>query len=141
MARFLSPAWFDEIDSTDMDPRHPGSMEEPGTTEGPGESLVLRQVVTDTPDGDIGYLVRIHSGRVRVERPSEVGGRSGDADVTITCDWSTAAAIAQGNLSTQKALMQGRLRVRGDVARLVGRTAQLGGLDAVPRRVRESTTY
>jgi putative sterol carrier protein len=98
-------------------------------------------VVTDTPDGDIGYLVRIESGRVRVERPSDVGGTTADADVTITCDWPTAAAIAQGILSTQKALMQGRLRVQGDVARLVGRTAQLAGLDAVPGRVRESTTF
>ena len=53
-------------------------------------------------------------------------------DLTITCDWATAAELAQGKLSAQAALMAGRLRVRGNLARLAGRAADLVGLDPVP---------
>ena len=135
MVRFLSAAWFDEIDSAGHNPLR---LDATGDQR---HDLVLHQVVTGTPDGDVDYFVTIQSGRARVERQPEAGHPVPEADVTITSDWPTATAIAQGRLSTQKALMQGRLRVRGDVARLVGRTAQLVGLDAVPASVRENTTY
>src|ERR1700677_1056754 len=62
-------------------------------------------------------------------------------DLTITCDWATATAMAQGHLSAQTALMDGRLRVRGNLARLAGCAADLVGLDPVPAEVRHQTTY
>jgi hypothetical protein len=62
-------------------------------------------------------------------------------DLTITCDWATATGLAQGTLSAQAALMAGRLRVRGDLAGLAGRAADLAGLDPVPASVRRQTTY
>ncbi len=135
MVRFLSSEWFDQIDATGADPADPDVVADHA------DDLRLRQVVTGTPDGDVAYMVMIRDGRARVERQPDVSHAPPEADITITSDWPTAAAIAQGQLSTQKALMQGRLRVRGDVARLVGRTAQLAGLDAIPAGVRENTTY
>jgi hypothetical protein len=49
--------------------------------------------------------------------------------------------MAQGLLSAQAALLEGRLRVKGDLARLSGRAADLAGLDPVPDAVRRQTTY
>ena len=47
----------------------------------------------------------------------------------------------RGRSPTQAALMAGRLRVSGNMARLSGRAADLVGLDPVPESVRRQTTY
>jgi SCP-2 sterol transfer family len=131
MARFLSAAWFDEIESAST----PGS----GNADS-DERLVMEQVVTGTPDGEVTYLVVVEGKRARVVRPSP-HGYTAEVELTITCDWPTAAAIAQGRLSTQRALMQGRLRVRGNPTALLRRGAQLAGLDPIPNTIRKNTTY
>jgi hypothetical protein len=159
VARFLSEAWFDEVESS-----HNGDhgAEGSGRASGHEDHLVLEQIVTGTPEGQVSYLVVVAGGRARVERrrvPPGVEGAGGDradadragadradADragvrLTITCDWPTATAIAQGRLSTQRALMQGRLRVRGNSSALLGRNIQLANLDPVPPEVRKNTTY
>jgi SCP-2 sterol transfer family len=135
MARFLSAAWFNEIESA-------GAAGGAGTdgNQDPAERLVMEQVVTGTPDGEVSYLVVVEGKRARVVRPSS-GATLTEADLTITCDWPTATAIAQGHLSTQRALMQGRLRVRGSPAALLQRGAQLAGLDPIPAAIRKNTTY
>ena len=135
MARFLSAAWFDEIESA----RPAGRAGGDGNL-GPTGSLVMEQIVTGTPDGDVGYLVVVEGGGARVERRSSGNTRT-EADLTITCDWSTATAISQGRLSTQRALMQGRLRVRGNPADLLRQSERLAGLDPIPAAIRKNTTY
>jgi hypothetical protein len=131
MARFLSADWFDEIESAST----PGA----GNTE-PDERLVMEQVVTGTPDGEVSYLVVVEGRRAHVVRPSP-GDAPTEAELTITCDWPTATAIAQGRLSTQRALMQGRLRVRGSPTAMLRRGAQLAGVDPIPAAIRKNTTY
>jgi hypothetical protein len=138
MARFLSPDWFDEVGHAARP-----ACDAAGADDG---ALVLEQVVRDTPDGEVRYRVVVTSGRAYIERPSANGagtesGAAGPPDLRITCDWSTAAAMAQGLLSAQAALLEGRLRVKGDLARLSGRAADLAGLDPVPEAVRRQTTY
>jgi hypothetical protein len=128
MARFLSPEWFDEIVR-----RQP-----PAVDEGPpGQRLVIEQVVRDGPDGEVRYRVVIAGSAARIEPAANAPA----ADLTITCDWATATAMAQGGLPAQAALMQGRLRIRGNLARLAGRGSDLVGLDPVPADVRARTTY
>jgi SCP-2 sterol transfer family protein len=73
--------------------------------------------------------------RSRVVWP--VPGDAPPADLRITTDWETAVAVARGELSTQRALMQGRLRVSGSPDRL-GAAART---DPVPAGVRQSTTF
>src|SRR5580658_2998509 len=104
MPRFLSPEWFEAVAR-----RGP-----PASTD---QDLVLEQVVRDTPDGEVRYRVVVSDGRAYVEAPSP-GQTAIKADLTITCDWATAAAVAQGLRSAQSALMEGDLRVQGDLARL-----------------------
>ena len=131
MARFLSADWFDEIESA--------STSGAGSTD-PDQRLVMEQVVTGTPDGEVRYLVVVEEGRTHVVRPSP-GDTPTEAELTIICDWPTATAIAQGRLSTQRALMQGRLRVRGSPTALLRRGAQLAGVDPIPAAIRKNTTY
>jgi hypothetical protein len=123
MARFLSPAWFDELPPPPTDPSE--------------ADLVVEQVVNGTPDGDVRYQVGVTGAAAYVHHPT----RPHDADLTITADWPTAAAIAKGELSTQAALMSGRLRVHGNLAHLAGRAADLVGVDPIPDDVRRRTTY
>jgi hypothetical protein len=49
--------------------------------------------------------------------------------------------MAQGRMSSQAALVAGRLRVKGNLTRLSGRSGDLVGLDPVPEPVRKATTY
>jgi hypothetical protein len=133
MARFLSAEWFAEV-----------ARRVPPAPAGP-DDLVLEQVVRDTPDGEVSYRVVVHDGVAYLEPPPAApagnGSRTTPPDLTIACDWTTATAIAQGQLSTQAALMEGRLRINGNLARLAGRASRLAGLDAVPDEVRRLTTY
>jgi hypothetical protein len=133
MARFLSPAWFDEL------PEPPASLAPP--------EIVIEQVVTATPDGEVRYRVAMADGAAYVSRPDDDRGAqaatngSPPADLVLTTDWATATAIVRGELSTQAALMTGRLHVRGNLARLTGRAADLLGVDPVPAAVRQRTTF
>jgi hypothetical protein len=148
MPRFLSPEWFDAV-SNHSDKGDQGSGSDPGPADAGAEShhtihgpspdrLVLEQVVIGSPDGNVRYFVVVEHGHARIVEP---GFFRHMADLTITTDWETATAMARGELATQTALMQGRLRVRGNLARLTGRSADLAGLDPVPEAVRKTTTY
>ena len=68
-------------------------------------------------------------------------GAVGVAAPIQVSDWATASALAQGRLSAQAALMAGRLRIRGSLARLSNWSAGLAGVDPVPPDVRQRTTY
>jgi SCP-2 sterol transfer family len=145
MARYLSREWFDEVVAAS------------GPDAAGGRDLVLEQVVLDTPDGDVRYRVAVGDGTVRLIAPPHpappaapdgagngTAGPSWDAgaaDLTFTSDWATATALAQGVLSAQTAIMEGRLRVRGSLTRISGQAPRFAGLDPVPEEVRSRTTY
>lgn len=124
MARYLSAEWFALVSSA--------PLAEPAV-------IVLEQVVRETPDGAVVYRVEIGPSRARIMWP--VPADASPADLRITTDWDTAISVAQGDLSTQRALMQGRLRVSGSPDSLAGATSTLAGLDPVPAGVRENTTF
>lgn len=124
MARYLSEEWFALVSSA--------PLPEPAI-------VVLEQVVRDTPDGSVAYRVEIGPSGARVAWPVPAGAPP--ADLRISTDWDTAVSVARGDLSTQRALMQGRLRVSGSPDQLAGATSTLAGLDPVPAGVRENTTF
>jgi hypothetical protein len=127
MARFLSPEWF-------------GEAARPAAASGSDDrtvDLVVEQVVTETPYGEIRYQVVVAAGSPRIVAP---GDRSLPADLTFTSSWDTAVGIASGRLSAQRALMEGRLRVQGNLSLAIDAT-QLSGLDALPTQVRATTTF
>jgi hypothetical protein len=138
MARFLSADWFAEVARDG--PPGPAGTSSAGAKH--AEQLVLEQVVHGTPDGEVRYRVVARDRTAHIEPIGTThNGPNAAPDLTISCDWATAVALAQGNLSAQGALMAGRLRVRGNLARLSGWAAGLAGLDPVPPEVRRRTTY
>jgi len=94
-------------------------------------SLVVDHVV-----GDDAYHVTVGPGGVRVGK-----GRAERADVVITQDHETAAAIARGELNAQQAFISGRVRFRGDVDRLIAAQAVFAALDRLLAPVRAVTVH
>ncbi len=79
-----------------------------------GVDLSIQFVVTDAPAGEVNYHLDIADGSSTME-----SGSKDDADVTVTNDYETAAAIAKGELNTQMAFMTGKLKVAGNMAKLM----------------------
>ena len=129
MARFLSPEWITEIDAA---ARASAALAE-ATAE---VRLVVQQVVTGTPDGDVRYAIRVDHGKVEV-----TPGEAPDADVTFTQDWQTAQAMSTGEVGAQQAFMHGHLQVAGDTALLMRHQGAFADLDAAFEEVRARTTY
>jgi hypothetical protein len=125
MARYLSPAWLDEVDAV---ARTSGEV--------PGVRLVVQQVVAGAPEGDVRYTVRIDDGAVSV-----VPGVAADADVTVREDYETAVALHRGELRAPVAFMTGRIAVAGDLQALLRAQPALRRLDDVFAGLRDRTTY
>jgi putative sterol carrier protein len=107
MAKFLSQQWADEVlaalnNSDDVK----GAIK--------GVQLCIQQVVTGAPEGDAKYWTKIDDGKVE----GAIGDAS-DADVTITQDYDTAIAMNKGELNAQAAFMQGKLKVTGNMGKLL----------------------
>ncbi|MGC8513871.1 MAG: SCP2 sterol-binding domain-containing protein [Acidimicrobiales bacterium] len=126
--RFLSTGWFDAV-----------KRQAPQWVERPGRSVVLEQVVEGTPDGTVRYRVEASSGTCRIIWP--VDPEAAQADLTVTCDWGTAAAIASGELNAGVALTQGRLKVRGNPLAIDLSDSEACFADPVPSEVRRSTIF
>lgn len=127
MVAFLSDEWVDALDraaSGDADLAE--RCEE--------ISLVIEQEVTGGPMGSVTYHVVLDRGRAAV--------RPGPADaptVRFSQDYETAAAIALGTGSAQRAFMTGQLRVGGDLRVLLDHGDALSQLGDVFATVRSST--
>ncbi len=84
-------------------------------------SLNLQFVVTDVPDSEeVSYGIAIDGGTAAIS-----GGELEGADATITNDYETAVAISKGELNTQMAFMTGKLKVGGDMAKIMMNQAAL----------------
>ncbi len=104
MTRFLTQEWLDE--STRL------SADQP---ERPGASARLQYVVEGGPDGDVHYYWIVEDGHLKENRL----GILADAEVTLTQSYEDAVAIQQGELDTNAAFLQGRIRVEGDAVKLM----------------------
>ena len=98
--------------------------------------LTVQQVITGGPDGDVAYHVAVADGTVRI-----VTGNAREANITFIQNWETATAVGRGELSAQGAFMTGRIRVRGDLPKLVEYGNMFGGIGDVLAGLRASTTY
>ena len=129
MAAYLSPAWFDDVNAT-------ASADGGLATATAGAHVVLQQVVTGGPAGDVRYWVGVDDGAV------EAG--AGDAarpDAVVTQSYDTAVAVSRGELTVEEAILAGRARLSGDIGLLVRHQAALLGVAAALGPVRDRTTY
>src|SRR5579875_485678 len=129
MVRFLSPAWFERLRT------HHASAEAP--LAGDGSTVVLRQVVTGTPEGgDVRYDVVV-AGERSLLRPAA----DAPADLTLTTDFATANAVASGRTSTEAALAEGKMKVAGNLAALADLSGGLARMDPMPADLRAETEF
>jgi len=89
------------------------------------QTAKVQQVVT-TPEGEKRYWFKLEGGK------AELG--SGDApdqvDATITQDYDTAVALSKNELTGTAAYMSGKLRVSGDLMKLMQLQGALGQMPA-----------
>lgn len=83
--------------------------------ERPGATAHLQYVVTGGPEGDVRYHQVVESGRL----VSSVAGNDEDADAILTTTWADSVAIAKGDLDANAAFMQGKVKVVGDIGRVM----------------------
>jgi putative sterol carrier protein len=90
------------------------------------QTVKLQQVVTDTPGGDEAkYYFRIEGGTAEVAL-----GELADAEATLTQNYDTSVAILKEELNAQNAFMQGKLKIQGNMMKLM----QLQGVfNAMPK--------
>ena len=86
-----------------------------------GTELALQFEVPDAPEGTSGtYLIAVSGGSVQA-----TAGPGASPDVTITNSYETAIAISKGELNTQMAFMTGKIKVAGNMTKLITNQAML----------------
>ena len=128
MPRFATAEWVAALADAAADAALPEA--------GDAEPLTIRHVVEGGPEGDVAWWVRVAGGRVDAGPGPGVG-----ADVVLTADYDTAAAVARGDLLARQALLAGRLRVSGEPGRLTRSAAALAALDRALVGLRAETEY
>lgn len=121
MARWLSDEWFERARSVGA-----------GLPPRPGASARIQYEVSGGPDGDAQYFVVVEDGRV-VEAAA---GRLAEADATFAVPYAEARRIEAGELDPNAVFMQGRLKVTGDMARVLA-YLPVAGSDAYRRGLAE----
>jgi SCP-2 sterol transfer family protein len=107
---FLSSEWMDEARKV--------REEYKGRTSAIAHQVRMNQVITDVPfgDGTLNSHMDTSSGELVMEE-----GHLDEADLTVTLDYDTAKAIfVEGNPQAgMQAFMAGKIKVQGDVAKLM----------------------
>ena len=115
MAKFLTTEWMSDL-TTALN-GHEGFSNSIASTD-----LVLQFEVPDAPDGaEQTYHIAIGGGTAEV-----LPGAAESPDATISNDYETAVVISKGELNTQMAFMTGKLKVSGNMAKLMMNQAMLG---------------
>jgi predicted lipid carrier protein YhbT len=104
VAKYLSQEWLDETRAMGAD-----------QPERPGASVRMNYVVTGSPDGEIDYYWVLENGKLLESRR----GTLEDGEVTLTTTWADSVSIAKGELDLNAAFMQGRVKVTGNMAKLM----------------------
>ncbi|MBW3667752.1 MAG: SCP2 sterol-binding domain-containing protein [Actinobacteria bacterium] len=104
MPKWLTQEWLDET-------RKLGESQ----PERPGASARMQYVITGGPDGDIKYYWVLENGKLLESQLGEMP----DPEVTLTQTYEDAMKIQKGELDANAAFMQGRIKVTGNMAKLM----------------------
>jgi putative sterol carrier protein len=107
VSKFLTEEWAQDV-TTALN-SHEGFKNAIGAAD-----LGIQFEVDDSPDGERSYYLKSSGGTTNV-----AVGEIEDADVTVKQSYDTAAAISKGELNTQTAFMTGKLKVSGNLAKLM----------------------
>lgn len=104
MPKFLTQEWLDK-----------GRELAESQPERPGASARMQYVVTGAPDGDVKYYWVLENGKLLEAKVGEME----DPEVTLTQTYDDALKIQKGELDANAAFMQGRIKVTGNMAKLM----------------------
>jgi alkyl sulfatase BDS1-like metallo-beta-lactamase superfamily hydrolase len=104
MAKWLTQEWLDQYKELAR-----------GQPERPGASARMQYVVTGGPEGDIRYYWLLENGQLVENQLGDIA----DPEITLTLSYEDAMAIQQGELDANAAFMQGRIKVAGNMAKLM----------------------
>jgi putative sterol carrier protein len=104
VAKYLTQEWMDRAKDLAAD-----------FPETPGASVRMQQVVTGAPDGEIKYYTVIENGKTLEQSL----GEDPQAEVTLTNSYEDAVKIMNGELDANAAFMQGRVKVTGNMAKIM----------------------
>lgn len=107
MSKFLSEEWA--LDVTKALNGHDGFKNAIG-----GADLAIQFSVEGGDDGDVDYYLSTSGGQANLAL-----GMVENPDVTVKQSYDTAVAISKGELNTQTAFMTGKLKVSGNLAKLM----------------------
>jgi hypothetical protein len=128
VTEFLSREWLAELDAA-------ARASDRLATLAPDTTLVVEQRVSGGPHGDVTYQLVIDRDGGRVET-----GSPGAPDIVLLTDYETGLALHHGEVNAQAAIAGRRMKLRGDIERLLGRAEALRALDDVFASVRAHTT-
>jgi hypothetical protein len=128
VAVFLSDEWVRELDAAARVSTRVADL----AVEGP---VVVEEHVTNGPHGEARFHVVLDARGMRFNT-----GPAAQPDLTITIDYETAVALQRGETNAQHSLVSGRMKLRGDLGRLVRRADALSALGDVFASVRGATT-
>ena len=105
MPKYLSEEWHKEFQRlwNDLLPDRPGT------------SARTQNKITGGPEGDQAYYWVIQDGKLT----EAMVGDSPDSEVTITTGYVDSVKIQKGDLDPNAAFMQGRMKVSGNMAKLL----------------------
>ncbi len=104
MSKWLTQEWLDEFKTlAESQPERPGA------------SARMQYVVVGGPEGDIRYYWVLENGKLLESRLGELP----DPEITLTLSHEDAMKIQQGELDANAAFMQGRIKVAGNMAKLM----------------------
>jgi putative sterol carrier protein len=112
--KFLSDEWMKAVqDSLNSNQAFTGAAG--------SQTAKIQQVVT-TPEGEKRYWFKLEGGQASLGS----GDSPDPVDATITQDYDTAVGISKNELSGTAAYMSGKLRVSGDLMKLMQLQGALG---------------
>lgn len=127
--RYLSPRWIDAA-------REAVAADDGLAAALAGVTLTVEQTVEGGPDGTVTWHIAIDDGKVGL-----APGPATDPDLRFTTGYDTAALVASGALAAQRAFVEGRLRVGGDLSLLLTHQRAIAAIDDALAPVRADTTY
>lgn len=104
MAKWLTQEWLDESKKLAED-----------QPERPGASARMQYVITGGPEGETKYYWVLENGKLL---ESQLGDLD-DPEITLTQTYEDARKIQSGELDANAAFMQGRIKVDGNMAKLM----------------------
>jgi putative sterol carrier protein len=107
--------------------------------ERPGASARMQYVIKGGPDGDVSYYWVLDDGKLLESSLGTID----DAELTLTMTWDDAKRIQQGELDEQAAYMQGKVKVDGNMAKLMALLPITSSQEyrALQEELRGSTEY